>query len=566
MLIFFATTIKSQDYHFIYIQSENKQPFYLRTKEKVYSSTESGYLIIPKLESKRLIFTVGFPKNIWPPSDYQLDIELKDLGFQLKKVDSLQWALYDLQTSELLSPTEKNANKFQIIQTSTDEFSNILAEVSNNPAIKQKKINTDEGLVENKNYNSLIVDKSTSANPDEKIISSTSDTALQSSLTKTVEPIIPKMDTAIQLSIAKTEEPIISKADTAAQLNIVKNDETIIPKMDTSVQLNIAKNDETIIPKMDTSVQLNIAKNDETIIPKMDTSVQLNIAKNDETIIPKMDTAVQLSIAKTEEPIISKADTVVQLNTTKTIESAISKTETVPLVLANSADNYVVPQLDSINKIDVANKVELPVSIIGSVDHQISSVSIKKDTALMSVEISKQTVNRIETKSITRELSFIDSSGRSLTYTIKEEGIEDHVVIFISYDKPLVFPKLENDTNVDVKINIQNVAQENDQKEFSTASNCITLANDEDFLQLRREMVVAESELKMIDIAMNSLVKKCWKVDQIKNLAVLLLNDDNRFEFIKMSKTFLVDQQQFVNMLPLMTTEKNINNFKALLN
>jgi hypothetical protein len=547
MLIFFATTIKSQDYHFIYIQSENKQPFYLRTKEKVYSSTESGYLIIPKLESKRLIFTVGFPKNIWPPSDYQLDIELKDLGFQLKKVDSLQWALYDLQTSELLSPTEKNANKFQIIQTSTDEFSNILAEVSNNPAIKQKKINTDEGLVENKNYNSLIVDKSTSANPDEKIISSTSDTALQSSLTKTVETIIPKMDTAVQLSIAKAEEPIISKADTAVQLNIVKNDETIIPKMDTAVQLNIAKNDETIIPKMDTSVQLNIAK-------------------NDETIIPKMDTAVQLSIAKTEEPIISKADTVVQLNTTKTIESAISKTETVPLVLANSADNYVVPQLDSINKIDVANKVELPVSIIDSVDHQISSVSIKKDTALMSVEISKQTVNRIETKSITRELSFIDSSGRSLTYTIKEEGIEDHVVIFISYDKPLVFPKLENDTNVDVKINIQNVAQGNDQKEFSTASNCITLANDEDFLLLRREMVAAESELKMIDIAMNSLVKKCWKVDQIKNLAVLLLNDDNRFEFIKMSKTFLVDQQQFVNMLPLMTTEKNINNFKALLN
>ena len=547
MLIFFATTIKSQDYHFIYIQSENKQPFYLRTKEKVYSSTESGYLIIPKLESKRLIFTVGFPKNIWPPSDYQLDIELKDLGFQLKKVDSLQWALYDLQTSELLSPIEKNANKFQIIQTSTDEFSNILAEVSNNPAIKQKKINTDEGLVENKNYNSLIVDKSTSANPDEKIISSTSDTALQSSLTKTVETIIPKMDTAVQLSIAKAEEPIISKADTAVQLNIVKNDETIIPKMDTAVQLNIAKNDETIIPKMDTSVQLNIAK-------------------NDETIIPKMDTAVQLSIAKTEEPIISKADTVVQLNTTKTIESAISKTETVPLVLANSADNYVVPQLDSINKIDVANKVELPVSIIDSVDHQISSVSIKKDTALMSVEISKQTVNRIETKSITRELSFIDSSGRSLTYTIKEEGIEDHVVIFISYDKPLVFPKLENDTNVDVKINIQNVAQGNDQKEFSTASNCITLANDEDFLLLRREMVAAESELKMIDIAMNSLVKKCWKVDQIKNLAVLLLNDDNRFEFIKMSKTFLVDQQQFVNMLPLMTTEKNINNFKALLN
>jgi predicted HTH transcriptional regulator len=110
------------------------------------------------------------------------------------------------------------------------------------------------------------------------------------------------------------------------------------------------------------------------------------------------------------------------------------------------------------------------------------------------------------------------------------------------------------------------VVNENDKKEFSTAINCITLANDEDFLLLRREMVAAESELKMIDIAMNSLIKKCWKADQIKNLAVLLLNDDNRFEFIKMSKIYLVDKQQFVNMLPLMTTEKNINNFKALLN
>jgi hypothetical protein len=508
-MIFFASTIKSQEHHFIYIQSENKQPFYLRTKEKVYSSTETGYLIIPKLESKRLIFTVGFPKNIWTPSDYQLDIEFKDLGFQLKKVDSLQWALYDMQTSELLSPIEKNVIKFQIIQTSTDEFSNMLAEVSNNPAVKQKKINSDEGLVENKNYDSLTVDKSTSVNPDEKIFATLTDKALQSSPTNTVE--------------------------------------TIIPKIETAVQFNFVKTDETLIQQPDTAIQLNIAKSDETILQKTDTAIQLNIAKSDETLLPKTDTAVHL-------------------NTAKIIESAISKMETVPIVLVKNPDTIVAPHLDSINKIDVANNVEMPVSIIDSVNHQISSVSIKKDTAIIRVEISKQTENVIEPKTITRELSFIDSSGRSLTYTIKEEGIEDHVVIFISYEKPLVFPKLENDTNVDVNIYIQNVVNENDKKEFSTAINCITLANDEDFLLLRREMVAAESELKMIDIAMNSLIKKCWKADQIKNLAVLLLNDDNRFEFIKMSKIYLVDKQQFVNMLPLMTTEKNINNFKALLN
>ena len=40
---------KAQQFHFVYLQTDNKQPFYVRINEKLYSSSASGYVVIPKL-------------------------------------------------------------------------------------------------------------------------------------------------------------------------------------------------------------------------------------------------------------------------------------------------------------------------------------------------------------------------------------------------------------------------------------------------------------------------------------------------------------------------------------
>lgn len=364
-LMLTALGLKSQQTHFIYIQSEDKQPFYIRFKEKIISSSESGYLIAPKLEQGQLNFTLGFPKNAWPSSSYSLEIESKDLGFQLKKVDELTWALYNIQTSDLLSPVEVNKVSNQIIETSTDEFTNILAEVSNTPSVKQKKINTENN-------------SSTSANIDSS-----------------------------------------------------------------------------------------------------------SIAKDNITIDSNVNEIIGVRVPVQTKPVVIKE---------------------------------------------------------------------KKE---------KKSKIRLEPSNVKQDFSFLDSTGRSLTYTIKEGDTEDHVVVFISYEKPLVFPKAEPDSIMPVAIE-QIITPENTQTQVQQVIRCSSNAEEKDFLKLRRKMTQEDNEEKMIEVAEKAFKDKCYSTDQVRYLAVLFINEDNRLAFIRMSVNYISDLSMFGTLQQLFNTDKNINSFKEI--
>jgi len=165
LLIIFSTSLSAQTAHFLYIQSDNSQAFYVRLNNKVFSSSQLGYVIIPKLQPGKLSLIIGFPMNKWNAMNYNIDVEDKDLSFQLKKVDSLEWELYDEQEKHTVF--RNNANqKHELIENNNDEFSNVLAEVSNNPKIKQTrkiiqtkdssnlKLETNVKVVENLDSNS----------------------------------------------------------------------------------------------------------------------------------------------------------------------------------------------------------------------------------------------------------------------------------------------------------------------------------------------------------------------------------------------------------------------------
>ena len=372
-LMLTASALKSQQTHFIYIQSEDKQPFYIRFKEKIISSSESGYLIAPKLEQGQLNFTLGFPKNAWPSSSYSLEIESKDLGFQLKKIDTLTWALYNIQTSDLLSPVEVNKVSTQIIETSTDEFTNILAEVSNTPSVKQKKINPE--------INSTI--------------------------------LAPSIDSS---SIAKDNSILIK--------NNITND-------------------------------------------------------------------------------------------------------------SNAAE------------------------IIGV------RVPVQSKPVLVKEKKEKKSKVRLEPSNVKQDFSFLDSTGRSLTYTIKDGDKEDHVVVFISYEKPLVFPKEEPDSLIPVAVDAI-IAPDAIQTEVKQVIRCSANAEEKDFIKLRRKMTQEDNEEKMIEVAEKSFKDKCYSTDQIRYLAVLFINEDNRLAFIRMSVNYISDLSMFGTLQQLFNTDKNINSFKEI--
>ncbi|MBC9910319.1 DUF4476 domain-containing protein [Chitinophaga varians] len=81
--------------HYVYIQSEKGQPFYVKVNGQVLSSTERGYIILPKLESGTVPMSIGYAQSEGPAQEQKFHVRIakNDQGFLLKK-----GALYNLQT------------------------------------------------------------------------------------------------------------------------------------------------------------------------------------------------------------------------------------------------------------------------------------------------------------------------------------------------------------------------------------------------------------------------------------------------------------------------------------
>jgi Domain of unknown function (DUF4476) len=102
LLGFASLNIIAQQNHFIYLQTENKQSFYVKLDKKIFSSASTGFLIIPKLLNGEVTFTLGFPKNEWPEQNFTIHINSRDVGYLLKNFDEKGWSLFDLQSLQMV--------------------------------------------------------------------------------------------------------------------------------------------------------------------------------------------------------------------------------------------------------------------------------------------------------------------------------------------------------------------------------------------------------------------------------------------------------------------------------
>ncbi len=135
--IIFSINIQAQQNHFIYLQTENKQPFYLKLNNQVYSSTLSGYLILSKLKVGVYTFYIGFPKKEWPEQIINCAVEDKDYGYLLKLFNDKRWGLFNLQTLNILMAEEVQKKIEPEAAFKSDAFSTMLSTVVNDPSIKQ---------------------------------------------------------------------------------------------------------------------------------------------------------------------------------------------------------------------------------------------------------------------------------------------------------------------------------------------------------------------------------------------------------------------------------------------
>jgi len=142
-LVFASVSLKAQRVYFIYLQTDNLQPFYARMGEKVYNSTPTGYLILSNLRDSNYSVNIGIQGSQVPDQPYSLTVNKKDQGFLIKNFGDKGWGLFNLTTMATIMPVTKSVNPVQAVKTEKREdnaFTNLLAKVADDSTIKEKPI------------------------------------------------------------------------------------------------------------------------------------------------------------------------------------------------------------------------------------------------------------------------------------------------------------------------------------------------------------------------------------------------------------------------------------------
>jgi hypothetical protein len=146
-------TATAQQNHFLYLQTETGQPFYVKLNNKLISSSSAGYMIIPALADGNYNLVVGFPKDQFPEETFEISIE-NNKGFLIKNFGEKGWGLFNMQSLAVIQGKNSNTDiaTTQNTEIQSDAFSNMLADVVKDSSIlrnhaevsQSEKIKKDE--------------------------------------------------------------------------------------------------------------------------------------------------------------------------------------------------------------------------------------------------------------------------------------------------------------------------------------------------------------------------------------------------------------------------------------
>ncbi len=145
-IFFFSLLFSSvaQQVHFVYLQTENGQPFYIKKNNVVTSSSAAGYLILPRLAEGDYDITVGFPKKEFPEEKFQISVDDNNKGFLLKNFNEKGWGLFNLQSFAIVMGNNANDEAAPSKELENDPFSRMLANVVKDSTLLEKNVVSTE--------------------------------------------------------------------------------------------------------------------------------------------------------------------------------------------------------------------------------------------------------------------------------------------------------------------------------------------------------------------------------------------------------------------------------------
>jgi len=129
----------------------------------------------------------------------------------------------------------------------------------------------------------------------------------------------------------------------------------------------------------------------------------------------------------------------------------------------------------------------------------------------------------------------------------------------------------ENQKKIDTNVMVQsgNVSSNSDNNaapaNMASSTECKNMLTESDMSKLRKKMVVAESDDKMINIVKKNIGDKCISTDQVKNLSALFLSDDGRLNFFSSVYTLVYDKSAFSSLESQLIDPNYKKRFKDLI-
>lgn len=125
--------------HYLFIEAEGQQPFYIKRGSEAYSSTASGFLILSKLAVKEIDFIIGFPNKRYPEISFKVNGLDRDRGFLLKQVEGKGWMLIDRSGAGMIAGGAVTPQLLSTISSSSSAgFADLLADATGDKSLLEK--------------------------------------------------------------------------------------------------------------------------------------------------------------------------------------------------------------------------------------------------------------------------------------------------------------------------------------------------------------------------------------------------------------------------------------------
>ena len=220
----FSIMASAQKVYFIYLQTEDQSPFYVRMGDKIYSSAASGYLVLPNLTDSTYYMSLGYARSNEPETKFSVVVNQGDRGFLIKKFEDGP-ALFDFEEMSVVKANE-SAKDNTVYTTKTDNFSNLLSKAASDPSLVKVPVQKKEEPVKaqpQKNETGLAKEADVKKEEVKPLEKPTADaTTVEASATATAAA--PPETTAPAADVKTT---LVSNSDSSAMQQNVQQETTV---------------------------------------------------------------------------------------------------------------------------------------------------------------------------------------------------------------------------------------------------------------------------------------------------------------------------------------------------